>query len=1345
MNRTLSPSPSEFKRRASRLAQGNKDRNRISATFRLFSGKRPVGSFIALCGSIIGTGAIVVMSLTHGTAAATCISLTTNGTAYTQDFNTLASTGTSSALPSGWALSEAGSALNTTYTAGTGSSTTGDTYSFGATGNTERAFGGLQSGSLIPTIGACFTNDTGGTLFSLAIAYTGEQWRLGATGRVDRIDFQYSLNATSLADGTWIDVNALDFTAPVTAGTVGALNGNAAANRTAISSTIGGLSIPSGATFFIRWTDLNASGSDDGLAVDDFSLTPNPPPSLSINDVVVLEGDSGTTTTATFTVSLSSPALAGGVTFDIATQNDTATTADNDYVARTLSAQSIAAGNQTYTFDVTINGDATDEPNETFFVNVTNVIGAVSGDTQGVGTISNDDFASTPIHTIQGNGNTSPFAGSTVTTLGVVTAVKSNGFFIQAKDAQADGDPNTSEGIFVFTSSTPPAAAAPGNYVVVMGLVQEFIPSSDPNSPSTTELAGSPTVSLLSTGNPLPAATTITAAATLVNDLNNLEKYEGMRAHVDSLTVIAPTQGSISEANATSTSNGVFYGVITGVSRPFREPGVQVPDPLPPGSPCCVPRFDGNPERLRVDSDGLTGTAALEVTTGAVVTNITGPLDYAFRTYTILPDPGTPPSVSGNISAVAVPVPTTNEFTIASFNTERFFDTVDDPSTDDVVLTTTAFNNRLKKASLAIRNVMRTPDIIGVEEMENLATLQALADKVNADAVAASQPNPLYQPYLVEGNDIGGIDVGFLVKSARVSVIDVTQFGKDTTYINPNNGQPELLNDRPPLVLRATIQPASGPVYPITVIVNHLRSLSGVDDPADGNRVRTKRRAQAEYLANLIQARQAGDPTEHIVSLGDYNAFEFNDGYVDSIGTIRGAPTPANQVVLASADLVNPDLTDLITSSAADQKYSFSFDGNAQALDHELITANLMTRFAHLNFARNDADFPESFRTDANRPERISDHDMPVAYFTFPIACSLSCPANITRSNDSGQCGAVVSYSPITTGDCNTINCVPASGSLFPLGTTTVTCSESAGGAAPPKLKAPFAAPCSFTVTITDTQPPTIMCPANVTKPTDPNKCTAMVTYSAPAVIDNCPANSAPGMKVIQPDTPLVPVCNPASGSIFPKGTTTVLCTVLDAHSNQASCRFNVTVNDTQPPVFTNCRPNVYTSVGAACPFRTSAPVSYTYPTATENCAGGLAVTCNPPTGSTFPVGTTAVNCTATDGAGNVATCSFQLNVFSLCMIDETNPGNVVFINALTGDYRYCCNGVVVASGRGVLNSSACVVSIDHQKGDRRVFIQADTVSSNGAGSGAAFINIFGVSSCQISDRSLTNNTCTCN
>jgi hypothetical protein len=127
------------------------------------------------------------------------------------------------------------------------------------------------------TIGATFTNNTGAIIGMLDIGYTGEQWRLGATGRVDRIDFQYSLDATALNTGTWIDADSLDFTAPVASGSVGALDGNNASNRTLLSFSITSLSIASGSTFWIRWTNFDAAGADDGLAVDDFSLTGNTP------------------------------------------------------------------------------------------------------------------------------------------------------------------------------------------------------------------------------------------------------------------------------------------------------------------------------------------------------------------------------------------------------------------------------------------------------------------------------------------------------------------------------------------------------------------------------------------------------------------------------------------------------------------------------------------------------------------------------------------------------------------------------------------------------------------------------------------------------------------------------------------------------------------------------------------------------------------------------------------------------------------------------------------------------------------------------------------------------------
>lgn len=164
---------------------------------------------------------------------------------------------------------------------------------------------------------------------------------------------------------------------------------------------------------------------------------------------------------------------------------------------------------------------------------------------------------------------------------------------------------------------------------------------------------------------------------------------------------------------------------------------------------------------------------------------------------------------------------------------------------------------------------------------------------------------------------------------------------------------------------------------------------------------------------------------------------------------------------------------------------------------------------------------------------------------TNNVPCTIVCPANLTVANDADQCGAEVSYaSPTTTGNCGDApSCTPASGSFFPIGTTSVTCVTDAG----PQ--------CSFTVTVNDTQAPTLACPANLTAATTAGQCSAVVSFAPPTATDNCPGATVS--------------CSPASGSVFPKGTTTVTCTATDAAGNSGGCSFTVTVNDTQAPSLT--------------------------------------------------------------------------------------------------------------------------------------------------------------------------------
>ena len=584
------------------------------------------------------------------------------------------------------------------------------------------------------------------------------------------------------------------------------------------------------------------------------------------------------------------------------------------------------------------------------------------------------------IHEIQGPGPRSPFEGQLVTTSGVVTARRTNGVFIQPPNDAGDGDRRTSEGVFVFTGTTPAASLTAGALVQVTGRVIEFVPAADPRSPPLTELGENPLIELRGFGARLPDAVQITAAmASLSSGHETLEPLEGMRVRVASLTLVSPTLGTVTESTGAASSNGVFYGVITGVPRPFREPGVDARTGLPAGAPCCVPLFDGNPERLRVDSDGQPGAAPMDLPTGTVLRDVVGPLDYAFRTYTILPDVGTPPRVvlePTGPSPLRAPMPV--EITVASLNVQRFFDTTDEPGVSDVVLTAAAFQLRLSRLTQYVHRVLHLPDILGVQEVENLSTLRAIAASLNLEAVGGGSSNPDYEAFLEPGNDPGGINVGVLVKRARVEVLDHRQEGKFTPFVSPTTGRTELLNDRPPFVLVARAPVLAGRRAVLTVIVNHMRSLLDIESPTDGARVRAKRAEQAEYLADLVQQLQR--ESGRLIVVGDLNAFDVNDGLVDVVGTIRGSPVRSDAVVRATSDRVDPNLVSLLGLLPARERYSYVFDGSAQTLDHALVSSALVPDVTGFAFARGNADAPEVWRTDPRRVGRVSDHDGLLVY-----------------------------------------------------------------------------------------------------------------------------------------------------------------------------------------------------------------------------------------------------------------------------------------------------------------------------------------------------------------------------
>jgi uncharacterized protein len=791
---------------------------------------------------------------------------------------------------------------------------------------------------------------------------------------------------------------------------------------------------PSNTTSVLRagngCTDTNNNGADFTAVAPTPRNTASPLqgcaggglPLLAVSDVSAFEGDSGTTELF-FGFGLNQPAGPGGVSIDYTTADGTAT-AGSDYVA-TSGTVVIAEGDTSAVVSVFINGDTVSEPEETFFVRATSATGATIADGEGLGTIQNDDVTVVSIPQIQGSGLISPLNGVIVTTEGIVTAQKfNNGFFLQA--ANDDGDPATSEGIFIFTSTAPPSTATVGNLVRVTGTVTEFTPSTNLNQLSITEIGFVSAIQVLSTGNALPAPVALTS--TDFNAMSNpgtAEKYEGMRVTLPSALVIAGSDGNISEANATSTTNGVFQVVLSDVGRPFREPGIGILDTIAIPGGKNPPRFDTNQERLMVRSRGQIGATSLALDVDTEITDMTGVLDYYSGTWAVLPDAG-----SGTINGGKVPTAVADtkdgDITIGGFNLLRFFDEVND-SNGAPTLTAAALDKRLTKTGAAICDYLKTPDILGVVEVENLRVLGLLADRINANCASA----PDYVPYLVQGNDVGGINVGFLVSNrsvgadARVEVLEVVQYGKDTVLTNPDNST-SLLNDRPPLMLRAIVHHANGAAYPVTVIVNHLRSLNGIDDtaagssgwPTGGERVRTKRAQQAVFLADLVEARQQANPSERIVLLGDFNAFEFNDGYADVMGIVRGDEVPADEVfTYLPSPITTPmvDGSELIADPA--ERYSYVFEGNAQTLDHVIVNEALLMDAAGLevDHARINADFGVHHYGEVGNAIRVSDHDPVRLRITVAGFTGADLGVTASASPSSVNPGDTVTYTAIAT------------------------------------------------------------------------------------------------------------------------------------------------------------------------------------------------------------------------------------------------------------------------------------------------------------------------------------------
>jgi uncharacterized protein len=571
-----------------------------------------------------------------------------------------------------------------------------------------------------------------------------------------------------------------------------------------------------------------------------------------------------------------------------------------------------------------------------------------------------------PIHQIQGTGFLSPLNNTVASTEGVVTVVLPDGYYLQTIFSADDGNPLTSQGLFVYTGAAPAVNIVSGALVRVTGTIEEYRPANQPDQLTITRLKDISDAVVLSTGNPLPSATTLVDAD--LNDGNSIdwmERYEGMRVRISQLKVTQPVGGLLNEVTGAATLDHVFYGVLPHVVRPAREPGINIMTTFAIPAGKSIPFFDNNPESLRVDSSRLAGTTALSPDVNDVINNLVGVLAYQNGSPTLLALPNASTSVSlGSFTSGLGRGANYEDISLAVYNLDRFFDNLDNPAINEPVLAAQTFQNRLEKTANVVCSYIYGPDVLAVYEVESLATLQALAEKINSTNYCTDK---FYTAHLVETNDPDGLDIGLLVSEKliennkkKIEILSIEQLESEKTFLNAS-GSTERLYDRASLLAKIRANSATNNNIDMTLVISDFMSDKNINSSSPGSNgwasigeyVRKKRAAQALSLAQLIQNRQVADPAEKIILLGNFKAPAFSDGYVDVMGILTGRETAAANIVEYVDSPITSALTNLSTLTEVgtqslqtpENQNTSIVNGNTQRLEHIVLNENSFNFF----------------------------------------------------------------------------------------------------------------------------------------------------------------------------------------------------------------------------------------------------------------------------------------------------------------------------------------------------------------------------------------------------------------
>lgn len=587
-----------------------------------------------------------------------------------------------------------------------------------------------------------------------------------------------------------------------------------------------------------------------------------------------------------------------------------------------------------------------------------------------------DTAGLTPIYAIQGSGLSAAITGN-VTTKGVVVGdfegtAANSGFYIQ--DATGDGNPATSDGIFVFTGSSNLVNV--GDVVRVTGFARERFNQTTLNG-SNSNTAAVPAANIVNCGTGSVAATDVTMPFA---DANFLERYEGMLVRFPQSLVIAEY------FNYDRFGEIVLALPLAGEDRPFTgtaidEPGVAanartlanslrritLDDVQSTQNPPVLRHPNGNPFSL---SNLFRG--------GDTVANAVGVLGFDFSLYRIFP---TGPADYTAVNArPATPEPVGGTVRVAAMNTLNFFVTADYPSGNPLDNKCGPLNNvecrgwdsdqvdeftrQRDKLLTALSGL--DADILGLNELENSTGVEPL------DSIVSGLPGYAYINTGTIGTD--AIKVGLIYRTSAVTPVGAYQTldsADDPRFIDTKS--------RPALAQTFRVN-ATGALF--TVVVNHLKSkgsdCNDVGDPdlgdGQGNCSQTRRLA-AEALVDWLATDPTGSGDPDFIIMGDLNSYAQEDAIdVIKLGSDDTAGT-------------SDDFTNLIAHFNGLYAYSYTFDGQAGYLDHALANASLFAQITgaadwHINSDEPDVlDYDTSFKPAAQdalyevNAYRTSDHD----------------------------------------------------------------------------------------------------------------------------------------------------------------------------------------------------------------------------------------------------------------------------------------------------------------------------------------------------------------------------------